>query len=479
MPPIILLSCVRNKKDPLCYGGGRYFNQLGRELAERLGGPCVISMPRQSRLDIVEGLALPDWEIAVSDQALPQQRLRELMARRGWDAVVALSSYSLFVDLENLRGCAEQLNGRAFLEFGPWCPPNFFCLIGAELAERLADSARFPVAPFAIPYYARKLLDGDRAALVRNPSPHARAVNMLFGHLERPDIGFPDEEIVAGHFEHCAAQGLSPFAERSFLEFLAARHGIAMPEFAAVNEAIERIYPDGGQTDKITSAMRLVCKNAQAWAGGRGAFAELGFGRAPTVSSLLAHFFEAGYAVEPFAHRPERDEDARRIAQAVVRLDSRLPVRLRRLPLPGGAPGRLSLISRELGDADIPDGSLDFCFSITVLEHIARFEETFALLHRKMKPGGVMLHFVDFKDHGQAMPFRFYTQNVSDWRIRRMGTNLLRVNDMEAIFRRLGFAAQTSDAVLLDDLPANMHPFWNKYSRQDLTTATCLFRLTR
>lgn len=49
----------------------------------------------------------------------------------------------------------------------------------------------------------------------------------------------------------------------------------------------------------------------------------------------------------------------------------------------------------------LPDASLDFIFSHAVLEHIRRaeFEDHLRELHRILKPGGIMSHRIDFKDH--------------------------------------------------------------------------------
>ncbi len=87
---------------------------------------------------------------------------------------------------------------------------------------------------------------------------------------------------------------------------------------------------------------------------------------------------------------------------------------------------------------DIPDGSVDFCFSVTVLEHIDAFEDTFALLHRKMRKG--VDHVAPGRLQGSRaeIPFRFYAHSISEWRDKKMGTNLLRINDMKTIFEHIG-----------------------------------------
>lgn len=50
---------------------------------------------------------------------------------------------------------------------------------------------------------------------------------------------------------------------------------------------------------------------------------------------------------------------------------------------------------------DIPDASVDFAWSHSVLEHVRKheIEQTFSELYRVMKPGGVSSHNIDYMDH--------------------------------------------------------------------------------
>lgn len=92
-------------------------------------------------------------------------------------------------------------------------------------------------------------------------------------------------------------------------------------------------------------------------------------------------------------------------------------------------PERLTVI----GDADaaqisLPDGSLDFVFSLSVLEHMRRLPDVLARLHRLVRPGGAMWHWVDVRDHTSfSDPLRFlrlgaaafdasYTPDNNRWR---------------------------------------------------------------
>jgi uncharacterized membrane protein YebE (DUF533 family) len=62
---------------------------------------------------------------------------------------------------------------------------------------------------------------------------------MIFGHLERADIGFPEDEFVADYFDSCAEMGISPFAERSFLQHLSSNRKVdgTVLDFATINAA--------------------------------------------------------------------------------------------------------------------------------------------------------------------------------------------------------------------------------------------------
>ena len=107
----------------------------------------------------------------------------------------------------------------------------------------------------------------------------------------------------------------------------------------------------------------------------------------------------------------------------------------------------------------LPDSSVDFCFSNAVLEHIPK-EEFSSLVHelsRVLKTNGVSMHRVDLQDHlgGALNNLRF-----SDWLweskfFSRSGfyTNRIGFGAMIRLFEDAGFRCETPRIVCWESLP--------------------------
>lgn len=50
----------------------------------------------------------------------------------------------------------------------------------------------------------------------------------------------------------------------------------------------------------------------------------------------------------------------------------------------------------------LPDDSVDYLFSHSVLEHVAALEPMYRAMWRGLRPGGVMTHSIDFSSHGTS-----------------------------------------------------------------------------
>jgi SAM-dependent methyltransferase len=109
--------------------------------------------------------------------------------------------------------------------------------------------------------------------------------------------------------------------------------------------------------------------------------------------------------------------------------------------------------------AEIPDSSIDFCFSNAVLEHIpkADFSRLAFELNRVLKPEGVCVHCVDLKDHlgGGLNNLRFSAATWESRLFRSSGfyTNRIRFAEMLALFEQSGFSCNVPRKVIWDCLP--------------------------
>lgn len=98
--------------------------------------------------------------------------------------------------------------------------------------------------------------------------------------------------------------------------------------------------------------------------------------------------------------------------------------------------------------ASIPSDSVDFVWSQAVLEHIpaAEFAEYMRELQRVLKPGGIMSHRVDLKDHlGGALNNLRFSQRV--WESSLMSrsgfyTNRIRYPQMIELFKQAGLEVE-------------------------------------
>jgi SAM-dependent methyltransferase len=97
----------------------------------------------------------------------------------------------------------------------------------------------------------------------------------------------------------------------------------------------------------------------------------------------------------------------------------------------------------------LPAASVDFAWSHAVLEHVRRdeFDETARELRRVVRPGGVVSHRIDLRDHladglhSLRFPERVWESSL----FRRSGfyTNRLRCSELLASFERAGFEVET------------------------------------
>jgi SAM-dependent methyltransferase len=121
----------------------------------------------------------------------------------------------------------------------------------------------------------------------------------------------------------------------------------------------------------------------------------------------------------------------------------------------------------------IPDGSVDFAWSHTVLQHVRRaeFPETIRELRRTLRAGGISSHWVDLQDclGGGLNNLRF---RDSVWESPFMAdsgfyTNRIRYSEMLALFKEAGFDTDVINVKRWDRLPTPRSKLWGPF--RDLT----------
>jgi SAM-dependent methyltransferase len=128
----------------------------------------------------------------------------------------------------------------------------------------------------------------------------------------------------------------------------------------------------------------------------------------------------------------------------------------------------------------LPSGSADLIWSQAVLEHVrlADLDATMVELRRIIRPGGVMSHEVDFRDHlgGNLNSLRFTPERWEGPLFSGSGfyTNRVRMVEMIERFRQAGFRVECRTRTQWDALPtarADMDPRFATLGEDDLLTS--------
>jgi len=200
------------------------------------------------------------------------------------------------------------------------------------------------------------------------------------------------------------------------------------------------------------------------WLHGK-AILEIGTGRTNgSCYALVAHGAEKAVSFEPF--RPfddERDErQLREAAAAAAMAEDDLRKR----------------VLRVTSVDSLPDESFDMVLSLAVLEHVTNMPDLTDDLWRLLKPGGVMFHVVDYRDHYFRYPYHCLLWSAKTWS-RFLDPGDLprwRIGDHVHFFARKGFDTRILKASARDSeflrIKDRIHPeFTSRYSEEDLMTA--------
>ncbi|MCK5504174.1 MAG: class I SAM-dependent methyltransferase, partial [Thermodesulfovibrionia bacterium] len=115
-------------------------------------------------------------------------------------------------------------------------------------------------------------------------------------------------------------------------------------------------------------------------------------------------------------------------------------------PVPGTnhvkiRPELLKIFSeQDAAQINIADNSLDFIYSITVLEHIPHPEAVIRNCYRMLKPGGWTFHNIDMRDHRDFnKPLEFLRLSEEEFCSTDEASNRMRISDYNYVFEKCGF----------------------------------------
>ena len=141
----------------------------------------------------------------------------------------------------------------------------------------------------------------------------------------------------------------------------------------------------------------------------------------------------------------------------------------------------------------VPDGTIDFVISRTVLEHIppGDLANLLIALHPKLSPSGLMVHLVDHSDHLEHTDKSISKINFLTWSGRkhalvnsltRAGENRLRHHEYQPIFEMAGYQVVTTTSEVHEPTRAiakslRLVPPFSGMSLDQLATLTTLYVL--
>ncbi len=135
-------------------------------------------------------------------------------------------------------------------------------------------------------------------------------------------------------------------------------------------------------------------------------------------------------------------------------------------------------VSRETTIGALPDEAFDMVLSLAVLEHVTDMTLLTNHLWRVLKPGGEMLHMVDYRDHFFRYPYHHLLWSEKTWSHYLDPGDLprWRISDHISFFSNRGFSTQIlkSSAINAEfaKIESRIHPsLKSRYDKRDLETA--------
>lgn len=137
-------------------------------------------------------------------------------------------------------------------------------------------------------------------------------------------------------------------------------------------------------------------------------------------------------------------------------------------------------MTRVKGLSAIEDNAVDIVFSHCVLEHVLNMPTLIKQIGRVLKKEGVMLHFVDYRDHFFRYPYHFLQFSKKTWNT-FLDPGCLpryRLCDHVEAFQRAGYTvdilARETCPVAFAKIKSSIHPSFERYDQKDLATTTAM-----
>ncbi|MEZ4649999.1 MAG: class I SAM-dependent methyltransferase [Candidatus Eisenbacteria bacterium] len=136
-------------------------------------------------------------------------------------------------------------------------------------------------------------------------------------------------------------------------------------------------------------------------------------------------------------------------------------------------------------DLPVESGTVDFIYSISVLEHVRDVAHTYREMARTLRPDGLCSHIIDLRDHHHPDPIDFLRYPDGLWE-RMAGrsagwTNRLRATEHLAAIRNAGLEVLSYDPRTLDGAPdpSSLDTRFQGLADEDLRTIAMILVLRR
>jgi SAM-dependent methyltransferase len=118
-------------------------------------------------------------------------------------------------------------------------------------------------------------------------------------------------------------------------------------------------------------------------------------------------------------------------------------------------------VNRIVDLKPIPDASVDFIGSSSVLEHVYELPALLLELKRVLKRDGMMVHVVDYRDHFFKYPYEFlcYSERVWTHCLSPGSLPRWRLKDHVELFEKAGFVCELRDVARLELDFAQIEPY--------------------
>ena len=475
--PCVVLARPMGPDDPTLAAddqGYLFAEVLRGMLAQGLASEVVLAVP--DYVDAGIRNTLEGWGFAVAAGAdAPQQRLAEVMAAQDYDACTVLTPYSCLVDGTALDAAWNGVeSGSVDAVFtGKVVAPKSFAVMNRHGADVLAVAVAEPLPPFM---FRTRLEETGRCRVMELAGLESASEEFLWATLFAGDVAALPSKVLSRFLR--GREHREWFSRKQFSRLLADVSGVQ--DFLPLEKSLA---PLDGAGVKLASQVHFLRKLAPHMPDRGERFLEIGCHDQPLLAALAINRFRAGIAVEPYVFSEAGIRGAKALALALSEhAPAMVPLEVTRTRQ-GDFQG-LDFRKATVEELELDDGSVDFCWSKVVFEHVADVPSLSRELYRVLAPGAAMVHRIDFRDHGRDheavyINFDFLRHSREEWARMEQETNLWRVTDFVNLWQELGFEVEVLERRTRVVRPERVHPGWKDYSDEDLYCYDALIKAVK